>query len=341
MTKSQPNETNAEAPRATITRGSDGQPAKELRFGVGLRREHFSELTSNRVSQVDFLEILPENFMRFGGRPARVLREVAAQVPVTSHGVSLSLGGPDPLNRSYLAELRGLLDWLDPPWFSDHLSYSSAFGVEYHDLLPLPFTEEAVEHVAARIRFVQDYVGRPLLVENPSYYMRYPGSELTEAQFVREVVSRAGCYLLLDVNNVFVNAENHGYDAREFIAAMPADRVLQYHMAGHVEGDGFLVDTHSAPVRPEVLDLYRFTLETVGPAWTLLEWDHAIPSLDGLLSELSRIREIAAGVTVRPAPGPLLPETPGSGSTAASEAAAAPSGVAGAAVGAAPSEVTP
>lgn len=267
-------------------------PSKELRFGVGLRREHFDHVLE-RLDGLDFVEILPENFMHFGGRPGRILREVAARVDVVSHGVSMSLGGPDPLDETYLGELRTLFQWLDPQWFSDHLSYSSAFGVEYHDLLPLPFTEEAVEHVAKRIRFVQDFIGRPILVENPSYYMRYPSSEMSEAEFVNEVVRRADCLLLLDVNNVFVNAENHGYDAREFIAAMPAERVLQYHMAGHVSGDGFLVDTHSAPVRPEVLDLYRFTLETLGPAWTLLEWDHAIPSLDGLLRELDRIREVA------------------------------------------------
>jgi len=269
------------------------RPEKELRFGVGLRREHFDHVL-DRLDEVDFVEILPENFMRFGGRPGRILREVAARVPTLSHGVSMSLGGPDPLDATYLGELRELFSWMDPPWFSDHLSYSSAFGVEYHDLLPLPFTEEAVAHVAERIRFAQGFVGRPILVENPSYYMSYPSSEMSEAEFVAEVVRRADCYLLLDVNNVFVNAQNHGYDARDFIAAMPAERVLQYHMAGHVTGDGFLIDTHSAPVRPEVLDLFRFTLETVGPAWTLLEWDHAIPSLDGLLRELDKIRAVAA-----------------------------------------------
>lgn len=280
--------------------GISERPVRELRFGVGLRREHFDHVLAH-LDDVDFLEILPENFMRFGGRPGRILREVAARVPTTSHGVSLSLGGPDPLDTTYLGELRELFQWLDPPWFSDHLSYSSAFGVEYHDLLPLPFTEEAVAHVAERIRFAQDFIGRPILVENPSYYMHYPSSEMTEAEFVAAVVERADCFLLLDVNNVFVNAENHGYDAREFIAAMPAERVLQYHMAGHVDGDGFLVDTHSAPVRPEVLELYRFTLETVGPAWTLLEWDHAIPSLDGLLRELDTLREVAGRARVAPA----------------------------------------
>jgi len=277
-------------------------PQKRLRFGIGLRREHFDDI-ADRLDEVDFLEFLPENFLRFGGRPSRVLREVAAQVDVTSHGVSLSLGGPDPLNKNYLTELRALLHELDTPWFSDHLSYCSAYGVEYHDLLPLPFTEEAVDHVASRIRYAQDFIGRPLLVENPSYYMSYPDSELTEAEFVAEVVSRADCKLLLDVNNVYVNAQNHGYSAREFIAAMPAERVLQYHMAGHVQGDGFLVDTHSMPVRDEVLDLYRYTLETLGPAWTLLEWDHAIPSTDGLLAELTRVRDAAA--TAQLAPGAI------------------------------------
>lgn len=273
-------------------RRARGLPPHGPAFGVGLRRPHFDDVLE-RPEGVDFLEITPENFMDFGGRPRDVLRRVRDRWPILSHGVSLNIGGPDPLDSHYLERLGELLEMIRPAWFSDHLSYSAAFGVEYHDLVPLPFTEEAIEHVVARVRQVQSIIRRPFLLENPSYYVKMPGAEMTEAEFVVEVVRRADCGLLLDVNNVYVNATNHGYDAREFIAAMPAERVIEYHIAGHDGGGPFLVDTHGAHIIDPVFDLYDYTLRTLGPAWTLLEWDNSVPSWDTLVAENQAVRRVA------------------------------------------------
>ncbi|HEY3546839.1 MAG TPA: DUF692 domain-containing protein [Propionicimonas sp.] len=268
------------------------------RWGIGLRRTHFEEIDSIGEG-VDFLEIVSENFMRFGGKPRRVLETLKQRFPIIPHGVALSIGGPNPLDERYLQSLGELLDWLDPPWFSDHLCYSSAFGVEYHELVPLPFTEEAIDHVAGRAREVQRRLGRPLLLENPTYYLKMPGAQMTEAEFVREVVERADCGLLLDVNNVYVNAKNHGYDPYAFIDAMPRERVRQLHIAGHDASGEFLIDTHGAQVDPAVLDLYAYTLRRLGPVWTLLEWDHNLPPLSGLLEENARVRAAGARALAR------------------------------------------
>lgn len=273
---------------------------REARFGVGLRREHFDEILVKNEG-VDFLEILPENYMDFGGRPRDVLKQVSQRFPVVTHGVSLSIGSLDPLNEAYLDKLAALILDLDSPWFSDHLSYSSNFGVEYHDLLPLPFTEEALRHVVSRVRQVQDRIRRPFLLENPSYYAMMPGAEMSEAEFLREVATRADCGILLDVNNVYVNAENHGYDAQAFVEAMPGSRVLQYHIAGHDDASrSFLVDTHGSAIVDEVFELFAYTLKTLGPAWTLLEWDNDIPPVDVLLHENAQVRAVAAEALGRP-----------------------------------------
>ena len=263
-----------------------------MAHGVGLRRQHFDSILEHHPG-VDFFEILPENFMRFGGRPRDILKRAADSLPIVIHGTALSIGGPDPLSERYLDELEELIRLVRPPWFSDHLCYSSAHGVEYFDLIPLPFTEEVVAHVVDRVKAVQDRMGIPFLVENPSYYVKMPGAEMTEAEFVHAIVTRADCGLLLDVNNVFVNATNHGYDPRAYVDAMPRGRVLQYHMAGHFQDEDVLIDTHGAAVRQEVLDLYEYTLGVLGPAWTLLEWDNNIPPLDDLLAENDRVRASA------------------------------------------------
>jgi len=267
------------------------RPGPSQAFGLGLRRPHFDDIFENH-SGVDFLEIITENFMDFGGRAREVLERAMEMFPIVVHGVSMSVGGPDPLKEDYLKRLRKFLEFVKPPWFSDHLCYTSAFGVEYHDLVQLPFTEEAVKHVVDRIKRIQGEIDLPFLVENISYYAVMPG-EMTEAEFTREVVIRADCGLLLDVNNVFVNSANHGYDARAFLDAMPADRVLQVHIGGHDASGPFILDTHSRPVRQEVLDLYAYTLRKIGPAWTLLEWDNEIPGLDVLLAELDKVRRTA------------------------------------------------
>ncbi len=274
--------------------GSARRPRPSPAFGLGLRRPHFDEIFEKHDG-IDFLEIISENFMDFGGRTREVLERAMGTFPIVVHGVSMSVGGPDPLKEDYLERLKGFIEFVKPPWFSDHLCYTSAFGVEYHDLMQLPFTEEAVDHVAERIKTIQGRIGIPFLVENISYYAVMPG-DLTEAEFTREVITRADCGLLLDVNNVFVNAANHGYDAQAFIDAMPAERVLQYHIGGHDASGPFIVDTHSTPVRKEVLDLYAYTVQKIGPAWTLLEWDNEIPGLDVLLAENEKIRDTALKV---------------------------------------------
>lgn len=269
--------------------------AGDLLFGVGLRRPHFDGILENHAG-VDFLEIISENFMNFGGRPRAVLERVRERFPIVMHGVSLSVGSLAPFNPRYLDRLERLIEWVDPPWFSDHLSWASHAGVQHHDLIPLPFTEEAVRHVVGKIQILQSRFRIPFVLENPSYYVELPGKEMTEAEFVAEVVTRADCGLLLDINNVYVNAVNHGYDPYGFIDAMPRNRVLQYHMAGHDDSGPVLIDSHGAPVIDPVFDLYRHALGRVGPAWTLLEWDNNIPSLADLLQENSRIRAAASQV---------------------------------------------
>ncbi len=263
--------------------------ASPPQFGIGLRREHFDAIFAEQPD-VDFLEIISENFMTLGGRPRDVLDRAISHWPVLPHGVGLSIGSPDPLDESYLARLAQLLKRLDPPFFSDHLSYASAFGVQYHDLLPLPFTEEAIRHVVARIDEVQHRIGLPLALENPSYYMKLPGAEMSEAEFISEVVRRSGCYLLLDVNNVWVNAQNHAYDPYRFVDALPRERVVQLHIAGHDDSGELIIDTHGAPVATSVLELYAYTLQRVAPTRTLLEWDNNLPPLARVIAELDKVR---------------------------------------------------
>ncbi len=272
---------------------------REARFGVGLRRPHFDGILEDNEG-VDFLEIVSENFMDFGGRPRKVLTEALNRWPVILHGVSLSIGSLDPLNEKYLSHLQKLIEFARPKWFSDHLSYSSAFGVEYSDLIPLPFTEEVVNHVVGRVKKVQNRMGIPFLLENPSYYAEMPGAEMNEAQFMKEISERADCGILLDVNNIWVNATNHGYDPYEYVDAIPAERVFQYHIAGHDDFGEFLVDTHGSHISPDVYRLYRYALQKIGPAWTLLEWDNNIPSLEVLLRENRRVRDAHEAVLGAP-----------------------------------------
>lgn len=266
--------------------------ARRALHGIGLRRPHFADIFE-RHDGVDFLEIVSENFMNFGGLPRNVLSRALERFPVVMHGLSLSIGGVDPLNQDYLDKLKELVEFVKPPWFSDHLSYSSAHGVEYHDLIPLPFTGEAVAHTVERIKAVQARIPVPFLLENPSYYAEMPGKEMSEAEFVAEVIDRADCGLLLDVNNVYVNAENHGFDPYDFIDHMPADRVLQYHIAGHDDSGEFLVDSHGSHIIQPVYELYEYALNRVGPAWTLVEWDNEIPPLETLLQENHNVRRVA------------------------------------------------
>ncbi|MBK9071890.1 MAG: DUF692 domain-containing protein [Myxococcales bacterium] len=270
-----------------------------MKFGIGLRRRHHDQLDAIAAA-VDFVELLAENFMHFGGHAAHIAREIAARRPVVIHGTALSIGGPDPLSAAYLDDLAAMADATEARWCSDHLCYSSAFGVRYHDLLPLPFTEAALAHVVARVRQVQDRLRRPFALENPSYYVAMPDAEMTEAEFVREVAARADCGLLLDVNNVYVNATNHGYDARAYIDAMPAGRVVQYHLAGHDDSGPFIVDTHGGPQPRAVDDLFLHAVRAIGPAWALFEWDNNVPPLATLLDEVGRLRALVSNAGAPP-----------------------------------------
>jgi hypothetical protein len=273
-----------------------------LGYGVGLRRAHFDDLFDSHAG-VDCLEILSENFMAFGGRARAVLERAARQFPLVLHGVGLSIGSVAPLSATYLARLGETIARYRPALFSDHLCYSSAFGVEYHDLIPLPFTAEAVAHVAARARQVQAIApDTPFLLENPSYYVAFAGAEMTELEFVCAVLEAADCGMLLDVNNVYVNARNHGYDPRAFIDGLPAHRIQQLHLAGHTPRGDLLIDTHGDHVADPVFELYAHTLARLGPVTTILEWDNQVPTLEVLLEENCKIRAVGEGVLGRREP---------------------------------------
>ena len=264
-------------------------------FGLGLRTEHYADF-EQRGATVDWLEILSENYMVPGGRPPHHLDRIRANHPVVMHGVSMSIGGTDPLDLDYLRELKALAARVQPAWLSDHLCWTGVDGRNLHDLLPLPMSEAALRHVAARLDEVQHRLGRRIAIENLSSYVRFAADEMREYEFVAELLKRTDALLLLDVNNVYVSSVNHGFDARAYIDAMPADRVVQIHLAGHSEQDGFLVDTHDAPVCDAVWDLYRYTLTRLGPRPTMIERDDHIPALDELLAELDIARRITADV---------------------------------------------
>ncbi len=269
---------------------------KPLGAGIGLRREFYEELPRTERA-LDWVEIIPENFLSLGGRSQRALEASAERWTVLSHGVGLNIGGPDPLDEDYVTRLAALARRLESPFFSDHLCYSRVGGVYLHDLLPLPFSEEAVEYVVPRVREVMARVERPFLLENPSYYARMPGGTLAEADFLRHVAEQADCGLLLDVNNIYVNAQNHGYDPQAFVDALPLERVVQIHLAGHDRRPDVIIDTHGAQVCDEVWALYRYTLERTGPVSTLIEWDQDIPSMDAVLDEADRARAALREVT--------------------------------------------
>lgn len=261
--------------------------------GIGLRRPHHQTLfDSDR--QVDWLEFIPENFVGRGGRGPATLRRAAERWPVIGHGVTMSFGGPDPLDLEYIAQLKTLLDEVDAPYYSDHLCYSVVGGTVLHDLLPLPFSEQVVEHVAPRIREVSERLERPILVENITCYAVMPGSRMSEGEFIRAVVEEADCGLLLDVSNVYVNATNQGDDPMERLLALPIERTGQIHLAGYTDEGARLVDTHAAPVVDEVWNMYAAVLERLGrPISTLVEWDQRIPDLEKVLDQADRARVLS------------------------------------------------
>jgi uncharacterized protein (UPF0276 family) len=265
----------------------------QLGHGVGLRSEHYQDVLA-RQPEVDWFEVICENFMVPGGNPRRVLRAVRERYPVVMHGVSLSIGSTDPLDQRYLDALAALANEVEPAWVSDHLCWGSVDGIVAHDLLPLPYTEEALAHVVGRVQQVQDHLGRRILLENVSSYLAFRHSAMPEWQFLAEVARRADCGILLDLNNVFVSAHNHRFDPADYLVGLPAERVGQIHLAGHSRRGRLLIDTHDHPVPGAVWDLYRQATALLGPRSTLIEWDAQLPGLDRLVQENTRARQAQA-----------------------------------------------
>ncbi len=267
-----------------------------LGVGVGLRRPHYNHVIAERPP-IGWFEVIAENFMVDGGRPLQVLEQVRADYPIVLHGVSLSLGSIDPLNREHLTRLAQLVRRFEPAWISDHLCWTGVDGRNLHDLLPLPYTDETVYHVARRIREVQEFLGRPLLVENVSSYLTYTASAMTEWDFLSAVVEEADCGILLDINNIFVSAFNHRFSAIDYIENVPCDRIVQFHLAGHSDYGTYLLDTHDHPIRREVWDLYEHAGRLFGPVSTLIERDDNIPEFSELMAEADEAQRRAEPAT--------------------------------------------
>lgn len=264
-----------------------------LGFGLGLRPAYYADILDGRP-RVDWFEIISENYMVPGGRPLAMLERVRADYPLVMHGVSMSIASTDPLDVDYLRDLRALARRIEPSWISDHLAWTGVHGLNLHDLLPIPYTQEALTHVVDRIGRVQDFLGRQLVVENASTYVDFSESDMHEWEFVVEMAERADCLLLLDVNNVFVSGFNHGFDPLRFIESIPAGRVAQLHLAGHTDGETLKIDTHDQPVCEDVFRLYEAARRRFGNVSVMIERDDNFPPFADLLAELDRVRDIAA-----------------------------------------------
>lgn len=263
-----------------------------LGFGLGLRTDHF-QYVLDKKPQVDWFEIISENFMVPGGKPKYFLHAIREHYPMVMHGVSLSIGSTDPLDRNYLKNLKQLADEIAPEWISDHLCWTSVNHINSHDLLPLPYNKETLDHVVARIRIVQDYLERPFLIENVSSYLSYRNSEVEEWEFLGNVVERADCGILLDINNIYVSARNHGFKPEDYIDAINPDRIWQFHLAGHSDYGEYVIDTHDHDVPDPVWELYRRALKRFGPVSTMIERDDNIPPFPDLYAEMNVARGIA------------------------------------------------
>ena len=262
-------------------------------FGLGLRTPHYEAILSEPHA-IDWLEVITENYLVPGGKPLHYLERIRERFPVVMHGVSLSIGSTDPIDFEYLRMVRALAARIEPHWISDHLCWTGVDGRNLHDLLPLPYTEEALRSVAARVGQVQDALGRQILLENVSSYLTFHASEMTEWEFLREVALRADCNILLDINNIYVSSVNHGFDALKYLQAMPKSRVRQFHLAGHSDMGGHLIDTHDHPIIPPVWDLYAQAVAQFGVVPTMIERDDNIPELGELVAELAVARDLAA-----------------------------------------------
>jgi uncharacterized protein len=263
--------------------------------GIGLRTRHFAALLEERPP-VDWLEAVTENFLSPGGRPVAVLEKVRAEVPVALHGVSLAIGSVDPIPEPYLEDLARLVRRLEPAWVSDHLCWGRHRGRYLHDLLPLPYTEESLAHVAGRVEQVQERLGRAILLENPSAYVAYRDSTMAEWEFLAALSRRTGCGILLDLNNLYVSGRNLGFDPETYLAAVPAERVGYLHLAGHGDRGRYLLDSHDRAVPEAVWDLHRRAVRRLGPVPTLVEWDEAVPPLGELVAESRRAAAVEAEV---------------------------------------------
>ena len=280
-----------------------------LGLGVGLRTVHFAHILQHQPA-VDWFEIISENFMDSGGRPRYVVEQIAERYPVVMHGVSLSIGSTDPLNFDYLAKLKRLADAVGARWVSDHLCWTGVAGRNAHDLLPIPLNARTLAHVVGRIRSVQDFLERPLVLENPSTYVGFADSTMSEWEFMNHMAHEADCGLLLDVNNVYVSSVNHDFDPAEYIRSVPHERVVQFHLAGHTHCRTHIIDTHDDHVIDPVWELYRLAHRCTGGAATLLEWDAKIPEFPVVHAEVLKARrymtaDLGAPAPTAPAPPPV------------------------------------
>ncbi len=264
-----------------------------LGFGLGLRKEHYTDILETQPA-VDWFEVLSENYLVPGGKPLYYLDKIHAHYPMVMHGVSLSIGSSDPLNMGYLKQLKALSKRIDAHWISDHLCWTGLNGINAHDLLPLPYTEEAINHVAERIQQVQDFLGRQILMENVSSYITYAQSgDMTEWEFFTEVCERADCLMLLDINNIYVSAVNHEFKPEDYLNSVPIERVQQYHLAGHSDYQNYVIDTHDHPIVPAVWQLYEKAVARFGEVSTMIERDDNIPPLEEVMQELDQVRALA------------------------------------------------
>lgn len=260
-----------------------------LGFGVGLRPDHYDVILSQKPD-LGWLEIISENYMDTDGKPKRMLEKIAAHYPIVMHGVAMSIGSTDPLNKEYLKKLKDLADWVKPAWISDHLCWTGIAHQNTHDLLPVPYTQEALDHIVDRIKQVQDFLGREILLENPSTYMEFKASQMPEWEFIARMADQADCGLLLDVNNVYVSCYNHRLDSKTYLDGLPMDRVVQIHLAGHDNRGTHIVDTHDGQVVDAVWDLYSYVIGKTGAVSTMVEWDDQIPDFDVLYKEVQKAR---------------------------------------------------
>ena len=283
----------------------------DLGFGIGLRSVHFEHILKNNPV-IDWFEVLSENYLDTGGRPLHVLDQVAERYPVVLHGVSLSVGSTDPIDFEYLKKLKALAKRVNARWVSDHLCWTGVTGLNTHDLLPMPYTDQALRHTIERVRNIQDFLERPIALENASTYLEFSASKWPESEFIASLAEEANCGILLDVNNVYVSSFNHGFDPKKYIDNIPQDRVVQMHLAGHTNKGTHILDTHSDYVIDTVWELYRYAHRRLGGVATLLEWDANIPGFDVVHGEALKARQFREQED-KQMPAPELEEVPAYG----------------------------